>query len=115
MAYLSNAAGWLSGLRHAAVSEPVSYLPIGELTPWTIRGTPCGIGSERLDDGPASAAGGLKDWLFRYEDFSTLPAPGDQITDAAGDVWEVVERPGEPVWWYADEYHQDIRVHTILN
>lgn len=60
-------------------------------------------------------AAGMQDWLFRLEDFAAMPAAGDLITDLDGRVWEVVERSGAPVWWYADEYKQDIRVHSVLN
>lgn len=45
----------------------------------------------------------------------TLPARGDTISETVGDTtytYEVLELNGEPAWRFADEYRQQLRVHT---
>lgn len=48
----------------------------------------------------------------------TLPERGDTITETDADgtelKYELLERQGEPVWRYSDEYRLQIRIHTKL-
>ena len=70
-----------------------------------------------LQESELVSSGGIRDYLFRAEDFivsSAFVAPRrlDTVTEADGTVWEVVEVPGEPVWRYSDQYKNAIRVHV---
>ena len=114
MSFLQSAAQWLSGVRSQTMTVTVGYSAAGAAAV-EMEATPLQFDADRLAEGSAEIASQVQDWLFVASAFaSRKPAGGDVITDATGLVWEVAEPPGGgEVWWYADEYQTEIRVHTV--
>ena len=83
-----------------------------------------GISTFEVQQGDILVRVEARDFLIAQEDLKlvgiveTLPARGDKITETTADgttfTYEVLEIGSEPVWRYADEYRQQIRVHTKL-
>jgi hypothetical protein len=57
---------------------------------------------------------GFKVWTFRCADLALLPERGDEIEDAAGNVWRVASPEGAPVYRYVSPEEREIEVATKL-
>lgn len=119
MNVLRSAAAWLDRVRHAKLSEAVTYQRSGA-SAFSANATIGRTGSDQLVEGELVAGVKLRDWIFRVADLKVSgtfvpPRRGDTVTDAAGKVWDVVEPPGgEEVWRWSTEYEDSARVHTRL-
>jgi len=60
------------------------------------------------------------DWLIRATDYApvgsaeSIPQRGDTITDAVGNIYEVLDRESVGAFEWHDPEHYALRVHTIL-
>lgn len=73
---------------------------------------------QAIADGRANLMVVPQDWLVRPEAIvlggqQTNPQDGDRITDAAGVVYELAPRDGEPSWRKADPYGKLLRLRTV--
>ena len=70
-----------------------------------------------IADGRADLTAHPQDWLVRparidFGDGPVDPADGDRITTAAGEVYEVKPRDGEPGWRKSDPFGVLLRLRT---
>ena len=121
---LEQAAGWLDGMRTAHLSRPVVYCRpsagSGQGAEVEVAAT---IGKTvfEIDDGSGAVE------RFESRDFliaasalvlggdTTLPQPGDKVTESADGktlVYEVMAPGKEPCWRYSDPYRRTLRIHT---
>lgn len=111
-------AAWLDRKRHEELSEAVTYQRSSG-SGFAINATIGRTGSDQLTEGEMVAGIKVRDYIFRAVDLrvaGTFVAPrrGDLVTDADGQVWEVVEIGGEECWRWSTEYKDSVRVHVRL-
>jgi len=111
-------AAWLDRKRHEKLSEAVTYQRVGG-SGFSVDATIGRTGSDQLTEGELVAGLKVRDSLIRAVDLrvsGTFVAPrrGDLVTDADGQVWEVVEIGGEECWRWSTEYKDSVRIHTRL-
>lgn len=118
MNVLRSAAAWLDRQRHERLSEAVTYQRSGA-SAFSVNATIGRTGSDQLTEGELVAGVKVRDYIFRAVDLRVSgtfvpPRRGDLVTDADGQVWEVVEIGGEECWRWSTEYKDSVRVHVRL-
>jgi hypothetical protein len=118
MNLLRSGAAWLDGKRHAKLTDSVTYQRVGGSS-FSVDATIGRTGSDQLVEGELVAGLKVRDYIIRAVDLRVAgtfvpPRRGDLVTDADGQVWEVVEIGGEEYWRWSTEYKDSVRVHVRL-
>lgn len=119
MGMLSDGMAFLAATRSAVDGEPVTYRRRGkaDIPVTAVRGRAVHQ-AFAIADGRANLTAVPQDWLIlpAQIDFgagAVDPQDGDRIETAAGEVYEVGPRDGEPAWRKADEYGKMLRLRTV--
>lgn len=115
---LSSALAHLATVLETEEGESVTYKRRGktDITVTAVRGRNQPQ-SAALADGRADLTVTPQDWLVKpaaidFGDGAADPADGDRIVDAAGAVYELKPRDGEPSWRRSDPFGRLLRLRT---
>ena len=111
---LAQGAAWLTAQRRASASQTVTYSR-GVAT--VSLSAAIGSSAFSLDNGNVVLTIESRDYLFAAADLilggvQVTPLAGDRITEADGQVYEVLPMAGEPAWRHSDRQRTSLRVHT---
>ena len=111
---IAQGAAWLTNQRRASASQTVTY---SRGTASVSISAAIGNSAFTLDNGNVVLNLESRDYLFAAADLvlngnAVTPLPGDRITEADGQVYEVLPIAGEPAWRYSDNARTSLRVHT---
>lgn len=113
---LATGSTWLAGKLQGKAAKSVTYTRRGQAVGSGLTAT-YGRTVFEQDSTTGVIRWESKDFIFDAADLTissvvVQPENGDRITDAAGNVFEVLGDNGEPCFKYTDGHRVQVRVHT---
>jgi hypothetical protein len=114
--FLSDGIASIQATRKATMTEAVTYT-FADASTVSVQATRGRSEFEMVDQNGIQHELSTRDFLLHAADLKqsdtvVTPTAGETITDASGNVYEVMQITGVPSWQYSDPGETILRIHT---